>query len=266
MQLLKFISTAFGFQGRYNNHPIITKMLRLKGREVHRIPILSVLLFFISMFFTTEFCYSQTSVDASIGSSFQDDFNAQFTLRKEFSSRLRAGFEFQYGSPKYRFVSTKVMTEGYSYSFSLPVSYLITAKESIQLFGIGRVGARFQGIIDPDNNDMRDSVLASTALISEFGLISSFGISEKVNLQSGISFPIAYELSPNSLTEYTWVKLHFGGSWAVKQNTFFLHANIGNAFGASGDTYKYIWSTELGIRRSFGESKNDESKLIQPSF
>jgi hypothetical protein len=210
--------------------------------------------------------YGQTTLDFSVGSSFQDNFNAQIAIRNQFNPRFSGGFEYQTGMPRYRFVGTKVMREGYTHSLSLPVSYLIQNQEKIQLYGIGRLGVRFQGIIDPDNNDMRDSILASTAALGEFGLISTFKASEKVNLQGGMTFPIAYEISPLTVMEYMWVKLHIGGSTTKDKTTFYAHYNIGAAFGASGDTYKYIWSLELGARYAFGEKKNKEFKLIETAF
>lgn len=208
----------------------------------------------------------QSFVEFSAGSSFKDRFDAQIALRKQFTPKFRAGLELQYGSPQYRFVGAKPIREGYSYSFSLPLSFRLAEEENMQLYGVGRVGARFQGIIDPDENDMRDSILGSTAFITEFGLLTSFELNEKINLQSGMTFPIAYELSPESLQEFLWIKLHLGGSVTRNRSTFFLHTNAGHAFGASGDTYKFIWSAKIGIRYAFGETGNSTDSFIDPSF
>lgn len=210
--------------------------------------------------------FGQAFLDLSAGASFQDNFNMQFAIRKQFSPKFQGGFEFQYGNPKYRFVETKVMREGYAYSISLPTSILLSQEERIDLYGIARLGARFQGIIDPDGNDMRDSLLSSTAIVGEFGLISCFEVSEKIALQGGATYQLAYEISPQSLSEYGWLKLHFGGALNLNKSTVFLHTNIGNAFGASGDTYKYIWSTEIGIRFSLTESLTKRGTFIQQSF
>ncbi|MEM1217849.1 MAG: hypothetical protein AAGH79_03020 [Bacteroidota bacterium] len=208
----------------------------------------------------------QTLLDLSVGTSSQDNFNVQVAVRQQFSDRLQVGLELQAGSPQYRFVGAQVMREGYSYAASVPLAFRLAKEKKIQLYGIGRLGARFQGIIDPDENDMRDSILASTAIIGELGLASGFRVGEKITLQAGLSFPLAYEVSPNALFEYTWTKLHFGGSWNSPRTSVFLHSNVGSALGASGDTYKYIWSLEVGVRYTLGNAQNEPFQFIQTSF
>lgn len=226
----------------------------------------SKLLFLFAIVVCSNQLQAQTTVDVSMGTGFQDDISAQTAIRNQFSPKLNVGFEFQTGAPKYRFVGTKVMREGYTFALSLPISIQLQKLEKIELYGIGRIGARFQGIIDPDNNDMRDSILSSKAIIGEFGLLTAFMVSGKTSLQSGITFPIAYETSPLSLMEYMHVKLHLGGNHSIGKVTLFVHSDIGAAFGASGDTYKYIWSANLGARFSFGEKKNSQFNFVQPSF
>ena len=225
-----------------------------------------LLVFLLAGIFLSYPVSSQTVLDVSLGASFQDDYNVQVMIRRQFTEKLQVGLELQSGSPQYRFVSAQVMREGYAYTASVPLSFQLASEEKIQLYGIGRFGARFQGIIDPDENDMRDSILASTALIGELGLASRFQASEKISLQAGMSFPVVYEISPNNLMEYTWIKLHFGGAWNTPKASLFLHANIGNAFGASGDTYKYIWSAEAGVRFPLGKKQNSQTSFIQTSF
>lgn len=219
----------------------------------------------VMLLFCTQITNAQSSLDISIGSSFQDDANAQIMFRRPFGQRFQAGVEFQYGLPKYRFVETKTMREGYAVTASLPFSFRLAAQEKIQLYGIGRIGARFQGIIDPDNNDMRDSILASSAVVTEIGLTTTFKAGENIQMQGGMSFPMAFEFSPTTLQEYTWAKIHLGAAREWEKYTLFAHGNIGSAFGASGDTYKYIWSLEAGVRFKFGDNSN-ASTLIQASF
>lgn len=209
---------------------------------------------------------AQTSLDASIGTGFQDNFSTHLAVRNQLSPLLSAGLEVQTGLPKYRFVGTKVMREGYTFSASAPLALMLADEDRAQLYGIGRIGMRWQGIIDPDGNDMRDSILQSTAVLGELGFLAGLSASEGLNFQGGISFPLAYEINPLALMEYAWVKLHLGGSLNLGNATLFAHTNIGHAFGATGDTYKSIWSTEAGIRFNLGELKNDRFKLIQPSF
>jgi len=116
----------------------------------------------------------------SIESSFQDNFSTQVAIRNQFTPRLNSGFEVLTGLPKYRFVGTKVMREGYTFSLSIPNSFLIQQQEKIELYGVGRIGARFQGIIDPDNNDLRDSTLTGTALMGELGVMTSLRLPKRL--------------------------------------------------------------------------------------
>ncbi|MEO0404096.1 MAG: hypothetical protein AAF193_04430, partial [Bacteroidota bacterium] len=193
-------------------------------------------------------------------------FNAQLAVKHQFSDRIQAGLEFQYGSARYRFVETFAMREGYSYTITAPVSYLITNNESIQLIGIGALGIRNQGIDNPGGDLKPDSTLESTSIVGEIGLASAMRFSDKLMFQGGISFPLAFETDPSSIQEYTWVKLHAGAAYDLNRLSLFAHGNIGHAFGASGDTYKYIWSTEVGIRFRFGEIKNSSFFYLRPSF
>ena len=220
--------------------------------------------FFVMLSFATV-ASAQHILDLSVGTSFQDHANAQMAFRRQIGDRFQTGIELQYGLPKYRFVETKAMRAGYAMTASAPFSLRLALEDNIQLYGIGRVGARLQGIIDPDDNDMQDSTLASSALVTEIGLITTFKAGDKINVQGGMSFPMAFEVSPLSLQEYTWVKIHLGASRDWDTHTFFAHGNIGSAFGASGDTYKYIWSLEAGVRFHFGDPIHNHS-LVHTSI
>lgn len=219
----------------------------------------------LAILLSTTSLSAQNILDVSVGASFQDDANAQIAFRRQLSDKFQMGLEFQYGFAKYRFIETNAIREGYAITASLPFSYRLATEERIQLYGIGRLGARFQGIIDPDGNDMRDSILNSNGLVAEAGLISSFSVGENSRMQGGISFPMAFERSPLAIQEYTWVKLHLGAARSWNNTTLFTHGNIGSAFGASGDTYKYIWSVEAGIRFNFGDASANQ-QFVHTAF
>jgi hypothetical protein len=96
-----------------------------------------------------------------------------------------------------------------------------------------KLGARFQGVIDPDGNDQRDSILASTAVLAEVGFFVNIPLSERIHLQSGISFPIAYEIAPLPVLEYQWTNIHAGVSYAFPHQVLFLKGSMGSAIGES---------------------------------
>ena len=207
---------------------------------------------------------AQTMGEISFGTSTQDLFAGQITIRRQFSERFRAGLSVQAGAPQYRFIGAKLLSEGgYAATVTAPLTWELSRQEGIQLYGLLRPGLRFQGIIDPDENDQRDSILSSTALLLEPGLLVNLPISSSLHLQSGATFPIGYEISPETLLEYQWVNLHGGLSYAAKRQVWFVRANAGSAFGASGDTYKFMWSLQAGVRFSFGSQPGSFFHLIE---
>jgi hypothetical protein len=75
------------------------------------------------------------------------------------SNKFRVGIERQYGAAKYRLIHAKPITTGYASSLGLPLTIRLYKKEQIRLDLYAKLGVRFQGALDPDNNDERDSVL-----------------------------------------------------------------------------------------------------------
>lgn len=213
--------------------------------------------------------FSQSYMDISIGSSQQDNFAVQFGLRKQFRPSFRAGIQYQYGSPNYRFIEAKpIQDEGYAHSISIPLNFRIYQQESLELYAYLNSGLRFQGVIDPDENDQRDSILTSSALVAEAGLLVNVLLSEQINFMSGVSFPIAYEFNPTNLMEMQATLIHAGlGFHNAKGRSFFFKANMGPAFGANGDTQKFLWALQAGIRFQLGKrNSNYAPGIIESSF
>lgn len=211
--------------------------------------------------------WGQGLLDISVGTSFQDNVAAQLTYSQQFSERFRVGIALQYGAPSYRFVGAQpFQNTGYSYTVAVPLFLELVRQERIQLHGLLKLGGRFQGVIDPDENDRRDSLFQSTAVLAEIGFLVNLPLSERVHVQSGLSFPIVYELAPSPLLEYQWSRLHAGASYALDRQVLFLKGSVGPAFGASGDTYKFIWDLQAGVRLKFGNSPALNSHFIETSF
>jgi hypothetical protein len=204
------------------------------------------------------FIYGQSVIDIGVGISQQDDFAVQATYRNQFTERFRAGIQIQYGLPNYRFVSAITFQDkGYSSSISIPLTFRLNNGERIQLSLFIKPGLRFQGIIDPDENNAADSLFRSSAVTFEPGLLLNFPVGEKLSFQSGITFPIFYEVKPTTLFENQATLIHGGLNYAAKNNMqAFLKMNMGPAFGASGDTQKFLWSAQVGLRLVFGNKKN----------
>lgn len=213
--------------------------------------------------------YAQTLLDISTGTSQQDNFAFQATLRSQITARFRAGIQFQYGLPRYRFVSAMPFRDkGYSTTLAVPLTFRINDNDDIQLSLFIKTGMRFQGIIDPDENNRMDSVFRSTAITFEPGLLVNIPFGEKMDLQSGITFPLFYEVVPTLLFENQTTLLHTGISYKTgNYSQAFIKANMGSAWGANGDSQKFLWSAQVGLRFTLGKNKNKSfNSIIESSL
>ena len=211
--------------------------------------------------------YGQTMLDLSVGTASQDNFFSQVAIRHQFTENFRAGLEIQNGLVNERYIAAKPIREGYAVSINIPFTFRISNLEKIQLYNVNKVGIRLQGIIDPDGNDRRDSTLTSTAFIADFGLVANVTISDKIHLQCGSTAGIGLETAPASIFEYIWTNIHLGFSYQMSEkNILFFKSNFGPAFGASGDTYKFISGVQAGVRCSLGKSKSSTAHFIGNSL
>jgi hypothetical protein len=211
---------------------------------------------------------SQSLFDIGVGASTLDKYFTNFAYRHQVNDNFRAGFEIQMASPGYRFVEAIPFEKGYATSLSIPISIKITEQGKIRLDGYVRPGMRFQGVIDPDDNGIEDSTLKSRAVLFDAGLVVNVQLSEKLNLNSGVILPAGFEVKPTVLFEYLGTPNVTGGLsyMASRKTILFIKAISGPAFGADGDTYKYIWSVQGGIRLAFGKNPNNKSMFLEPSF
>jgi hypothetical protein len=222
----------------------------------------------LSLILSNQNVSAQSLIDIGIGASTQDNYFTNISCRQQVNNSFRIGVEAQISSPKYRFIDAKLINEGYANSFHIPLSFKITAQDKIRLDGYVRPGVRFQGVLDPDNNDIRDSILNSTAIMFDAGLLVNVKLNEKLNLNSGVSFPTGIQIAPGTLFEYFGAaNFHGGLSYAAKTKTILYVKGItGTAFGGNGDTYKYFWSIQAGLRFALGKKANGNALLLEPSF
>ncbi|AEE50278.1 hypothetical protein [Haliscomenobacter hydrossis] len=211
--------------------------------------------------------YAQGLLDLSVGSSQQDRFFTNIAYRLQLSSRLRIGAELQLASTQYRFIDAKPITEGYASTLSLPISWQLYQNERIDLHFFFRPGVRFQGIIDPDDNDVRDEVLNSTAILLDPGLMVSIKATDRLRFQSGVSFPTLFQVQPSALFENNSTAIHANVAYQVsKRSALFAKTLMGPAVGASGDSQKFVWSAQAGLRLSLGTPGKGNVLLMEPSY
>ncbi len=215
----------------------------------------------------TSYSHGQNLIDFSIGSSNADHVLGTVAYRTQISERFRLGIEAQIGSVRYRFIEAKPIREGYSTMISVPVLYKLYETDHIRLDLYSRLGIRFQGVIDPDENDIRDETLSSTALHIEAGLVVSVPLSKKWMLQSGITIPNTFELDPQFLFENNTSAITTGFAYNASENkVLILKALAGSSAGADGDSQKFSWSVQVGIRFLIGKKINHSSLVLEPSF
>ncbi len=210
---------------------------------------------------------AQTMLDVSAGSSSQDYSFTTLAFRKGFSDRFRLGLEAQLGTVRYRFIGAQPIREGYSFALGVPLLYRLYESEHIRLDLYTRVGVRFQGVIDPDGNDRRDQVLASTGVHFEPGLVVSAPLGDRLTLQGGVTLPNVLEVSPQFLFENNATALSAGLAYrAGARRVLFVKANTGPSAGADGDTQKYTWSAQAGIRWVVGKAATGRPLLLEPAY
>jgi hypothetical protein len=211
--------------------------------------------------------FAQGLLDLSVGTSIQDEVFTNLAYRLQVNPRLRMGAELQLAAPQYRFIDAKPIREGYASTFSLPITWQLHQNEKIDLHFFFRPGLRFQGIIDPDNNDVRDEILSSTAIMLDPGMIVNVKANERLNFQSGVSFPTFIQVQPSAVFENNSTTIHANVAYQVSQRSaLFAKTLIGPAVGASGDSQKFVWSAQMGLRLNFGSSGKDNMLLMEPSY
>jgi opacity protein-like surface antigen len=209
---------------------------------------------------------AQNLIDVSVGTSHQDNAFTNIAFRRSVSDKFRIGIEVTLGSTKYRMVDAKPVTTGSATSFAIPLSLKMYQKDQVRLDFYTKVGVRLHSAPDPNENNPLDSAKSSTAFSFEPGLLFTVKLAEKLNFQSALTFPLAYQFMPSPIFENIYPgMLHFGSNYKVtRSSTLFAKTNFGAALGGSGDTQKFGWSINAGLRFALGEKPT--VNFCEPTF
>jgi len=214
-----------------------------------------------------QFANAQTYLDIGAGLSSQDNGKLNIAIRKQFSEKFRAGIELQSGFVNYRFIGAKVIDEGISSSISLPFSIKIYEFEKLRLDYYTRVGVRFQNVEQSYADEQQLQANSSFGLNAELGLQVSLALTEKLNIQSGVTLPNLFEINPEFIYENNVTNLFAGVGYKLSEkSTFMFRANAGPAAGASGDSQKFIWGLQAGLRFSFKGNQNASTLRLDPLY
>jgi hypothetical protein len=208
----------------------------------------------------------QSMLDVSVGTSLQDNFFTTAAYRYQVSDKFRIGLEAQFGSTQYRLMQAKAVTRGNASTFSVPLTLRLYEKEQLRLDFYTKVGMRFQSLSEPTAKEVTDSLDKSTAFVFEGGLLVTVKLSEKLNLQSGVTFPVAFQTSPSAIFENVYPgMLHLGFNYkTTEKSTIFAKSLVGGSVGGSGDTQKLGWSLQGGVRFNFGQKTTPT--FVEPTF
>jgi hypothetical protein len=208
---------------------------------------------------------AQSMIDASIGTSHQDNFFTNIAYRYSVSDKFRIGVEAQIGAIQYRLVEAKPIKAGTATNIGIPLTVRMYQKSKIRMDFYAKPGIRLQSAPSFDNGK-KDSTVSSTAFSFDGGLLLTAKLSNKFNLQSGVTFPLIYQINPSTIFENIYPGfLNFGGNYsATEKLTLFAKTGFGSALGGSGDTQKFGWNIQMGIRFSIGERATNN--FVEPSF
>lgn len=231
----------------------------MKKVKVHCLIVLSILLF-------ADKISAQSMVDLSVGTSRQDVFFANIAYRYQVSEKFRIGVETQFGSPLYRFIDAKLIKKGSVATIAVPLTLRIYEKEKIRLDFYSKIGLRFMSTDEVDLGNKLGGDRSSTAMIFEPGLLVTVKLSEELNLQSGLTVPTVFQVSPTTMLENVYpLLIHVSLNKQISSSkTIFVKTAFGPATGGDGDTQKFATSIQAGIRFNFG-SKQTPS-FVEPSF
>ena len=226
--------------------------------------LLSVLAIIICLF--KQELSAQSMLDVSVGTSLQDNFFTTAAYRYQVSDKFRIGLEAQFGATKYRLMQAKAITRGNVSTISVPLTLRLYEKEQLRLDFYAKVGMRFQSLSDPTAQEIKDSLDNSTAFVFEGGLLVTVKLSEKLNMQSGVTFPVAFQTSPSPIFENVYPgMLHLGFNYkSSAKSTLFAKSLVGGAVGGNGDTQKLGWSFQGGMRFNFGQKSTPS--FVEPTF
>lgn len=180
---------------------------------------------------------AQSVLDIGIRSSQQDDIEIQANYGKQFSPKFSVGIQFQYGMSNYRFISgITFQDKGYSMAINAPLLFKINSDNKLQLNLLLKPGLRLQGVKPEETNNVNGD-FKSTAIMFEPVLLLNNPINGHSNVQSGVTFPIVYEVAPIVLFENQTTLLHAGVNVKAGKNLrMFFNGNMRFAWSASGDS------------------------------
>lgn len=225
------------------------------------------LLLFGAFIVSVQLAQAQTFLDATIGTGKQDNISLNLAARKQFSDQFRAGIELQVGSSDYRFIGAKRIDEGISTTLSLPTSIRLYAIDKMRLDFYSRVGLRYQVVSSSYEveEDLEDN--ASWGFNIEPGLSVTYMLTDKLNIQSGVTLPNFFEVTPTFNYENNITNLFMNVGYQVSEgSTLIFKSNTGPAAGSDGNSQKYTWSVQAGFRFTLNGKGSKAALMMDPTF
>ncbi|MGB3588161.1 MAG: hypothetical protein WBA23_16550 [Tunicatimonas sp.] len=218
---------------------------------------LSLLTFSLSLlFFAAE---AQVSFDLQYGASRQDYSNTTFRLNYQINDTWRIGGEFQGSDYRYRFIDARKIENGFASETRLFVLGRLAENDLIRLDFFAKAGWR-SVVASDETQEVNYAFENSGAVIFDPGLLVTIKASEKFFWHTGVRLPITYQVNPEPLAEQLQSSyIMLGGSYSLGERWALLaNGSTGATFGAGGDTEKYMWRIDAGLRFSlFNDAKQN---------
>lgn len=208
----------------------------------------------IGFFLLAGSAFGQWDLDMTYGSSKADYGFAMLRLSRQVSDRWRVGASYQFSDYRYRFIDARQVSDGFAGTLRLSGVVRLSETGGLRLDGFLHAGHRYIGLGTDAPQVFNYDFEPGHALILEPGLVVTLRASEAWNFHSGVNMHMAWQVAPEPLFEqFPSAHLLAGGSYRLKPRwTLFLTSQTGPMSGASGDTEKFFWQAQAGLRYAIG--------------
>ncbi|MCI4667756.1 MAG: hypothetical protein MRZ79_06310 [Bacteroidia bacterium] len=201
--------------------------------------------------------FGQNLIDLEVGVSKSDQVFGRLSYTFQFKKPVRLGFRLGTGDIQYRFVDARNVDNGTVLSGEILSQFRLSDNGDLSLYGFFNLGLRFIQLNAERPSEITNYAFQnSQAVTLDPGIVVHIKASETFNVFSGINMHMAIQYDPSVILEQQPSGyLLFGASLkTTKRSLVFVSSKIGSTYGAGGDTEKFFWSLQAGVRFSLNSS------------
>lgn len=202
-------------------------------------------------------------LEIRLGTSQADTVEGIGVYRHPLWDGVQAGLQVSYGRYRNRFIDARQVTLGNVFQIETPLMFRLADNGGLlRLDGFLNPGLRFMSA--PEATPWKDYAFQpSLAATFAPGLLATLRVSDSLHLHFGAASPIVLQLSPSFVEEqYVTMQILTGASYALSDSlATYLRIPFGPTVGASGDTEKFVWAIQAGLRWQFDGNR---AALLEP--